>query len=70
MSKRPDLYVIQEPEAAERKVIHLSGIRAHGPAETRDVTKPWPRQHAWRDAVRRIKKIGTDENRGLRKIGD
>ncbi len=59
MSKRPELYVIQEPEAVERKVLHLSGgIRSHGPAEARDVAKPWPRQHAWRDAVRRIKKTG------------
>lgn len=59
MSKRPELYVIQEPEAVERKVLHLSGgIRSHGPAEARDVAKPWPRQHAWRDTLRRIKKIG------------
>ena len=58
MTKRPALYVIQEPEAVERKVIHLSGIRSHAPAEARDLAKPWPRQHAWRDAVRRIKKIG------------
>jgi hypothetical protein len=59
MNKRPQLYVIQEPETVERKVLHLSGgIRVHGPAEARDVAKPWPRQHAWRDAVRRIKKSG------------
>ena len=58
MDKRPQLYVIQEPEPVERKVIHLSGIRSHGPAEARVMAKPWPRQHAWRDAVRRIKKIG------------
>jgi hypothetical protein len=58
MDKRPQLYAIQEPEAVERKVIHLSGIRSHGPAEARDVARPWPRQHAWRDALRRMKKTG------------
>jgi len=60
MEKRPELYVIREPEAPEaRKILHLSGgIRSHGPATPRPVGRPWPRQVAWRDALRRTKKIG------------
>jgi hypothetical protein len=56
MDKRPELYVIQEPEPpVERKVIHLAGIRSHGPASPRPVGRPWPRQVAWRDFLRRAK---------------
>ena len=55
--KRPELYVIQEPEVAVRHTLHLSGgIRVHGPAEPREVAKPWPRQPAWRDSLRRARK--------------
>lgn len=59
MEKRPELYVIREPEApAPNRTLHLSGgIRSHGPAENRPVGPPWPRQVAWRDALRRAKKI-------------
>jgi hypothetical protein len=57
MEKRPELYTIQEPETpVEHKVIHLSGIRSHGPADARPVGRPWPRQIAWRESLRRAKK--------------
>jgi hypothetical protein len=53
MEKRPELYAIQEPETpVEREVLHLSGIRSHGPAEMRPVGPPWPRQVDWRAFLR------------------
>jgi hypothetical protein len=57
MKKTPELYVIREPETAERRnVLQLSGIRSHGPAEAGPLGPPWPRQVPWRDALRRAKK--------------
>ena len=55
MDKRPDLYVIREPETVERKVLHLRGIRSHGPASPRPLGRPWPRQVAWRERLRHAK---------------
>ena len=52
--KRPELYQIQEPEApVKREVLHITGIRSHGPAEGRPVGPPWPRQVDWREYLRR-----------------
>ena len=52
--KRTELYAIQEPETpVKREVLHLSGIRSHGPAEGRPVGPPWPRQVDWRAFLRR-----------------
>jgi hypothetical protein len=61
MTDKPsELYQIQEPEApAKREILHLTGIRSHGPATPRAVGRPWPRQVAWREALRRAKSIGT-----------
>ena len=57
MNKHPDLYVIEEPETpVKREVLHLSGIRSHGPAEPRPVGRPWPQQLDWREYLRRAKK--------------
>jgi len=57
VKKRPELYVIREPEApVERKVLHFTGIRSHGPADPRPVGRPWPRQIAWRERLRQVNK--------------
>ena len=54
MDKPSELYQIQEPEApVKREVLHLRGIRSHGPAESHFVGPPWPPQVAWRDVPRR-----------------
>jgi len=54
IKKPPELYVIEEPETpVKREVLHLSGIRSHGPAEGRPVGPPWPRQVDWRAFLRR-----------------
>jgi hypothetical protein len=53
MDKRPELYVIREPETVERKVLHLSSLR--GVMEARALGRPWPRQVAWRDRLRHAK---------------
>jgi hypothetical protein len=59
MEKRPELYVIREPETpVERKVLQFRGIRSHGPASPRPVGRPWPRQVAWRESLRRAKNQG------------
>jgi hypothetical protein len=55
MDKRPELYVIREPETVERKMLHLSGIRSQGSAERRALGRPWRRQVIWRDFLRRAK---------------
>jgi hypothetical protein len=55
MKTPPELSVVQEPEATERKIIHLSGIRSSGAAQARPVSRPWPRQGAWRERLRRAK---------------
>ena len=55
--KAPELYLIEAPERVERKVLQLSGpLRAAGPAGERPVGRPWPRQHLWRERLRRLKK--------------
>jgi hypothetical protein len=52
MRKLPELHLVREPAAAAASnVIHISGIRSHGPAELHAVGRPWPLQHAWRDLV-------------------
>ena len=57
MQKPPELYVIAEPEPVKRKVLHLSDhIREAGPANPRPVSRPWPRQHLWRERLRQLKK--------------
>jgi hypothetical protein len=53
MDKRPELYVIREPETVERKVLYLSSFR--GVAEARALGRPWPRHVAWRDRLRQTK---------------
>jgi len=53
MDKRPELYVIREPETVERKVLHLSSFRSV--TEARALGRPWPRQFAWRDRLRQAK---------------
>ena len=59
MDKRSELYQIQEPEApVKRAILHLTGIRSHGPASPHPVGPPWPRQVAWREHLRRKQKIG------------
>jgi hypothetical protein len=59
MDKRSELYQIEEPEApVKREVLHLTGIRSHGPASPRPVGPPWPPQVAWRERLRRKQKIG------------
>jgi hypothetical protein len=40
--------------AASGEVLHISGIRSHGPATAGDVAPPWPSQHAWRTRLRQI----------------
>ena len=56
MEKPTELYFIREPEIEKRKVLQLSGVRSHGPADPRPVGRPWPRQIAWRESLRRAKK--------------
>lgn len=57
METEKQLYQIEEPQPeVKREVLHLSGIRSHGPATARNVDRPWPRQMAWREALRRGKK--------------
>ena len=34
-------------------VVHISGIRSHGPAAGADVAPPWPIQNSWRRRLRR-----------------
>lgn len=60
MDKPSELYQIQEPEAppVKRRILHLTGIRSHGPADPRPVERPWPRQVPWRETLRHTKKIG------------
>ena len=57
MSKRSELYAIQEPATlAKRNTLHLKLICLHEPATARPIGRPWPRQHAWRNLVRQIGK--------------
>jgi len=35
-----------------REVVHISGIRSHGPATGADVAPPWPPQDSWRARLR------------------
>ena len=50
--------------SAERKVLHISGIRSHPPATGHAVVRPWPRQGAWRARLRQ-----SGWNRGRRGSG-
>jgi hypothetical protein len=60
VKKLPELHLVPEPEAAAASnVIHISGIRSHGPAVLYAVGPSWPLQHAWRDLVRRLVKKPT-----------
>lgn len=55
--KRPALYMVREPEAAAASnVLHINSVRLRGAADARPIGRPWPRQHAWRDLVRRLGK--------------
>ena len=56
MENEKQLYKIEEPEAPKREVLHISGIRSHGPATVQPVGRPWPRQAAWRESLRRATK--------------
>ena len=51
MDKCFSLPVVRDPVAD--KVVHISGIRSHGPAAGGDVAPPWPSQDAWRARLRR-----------------
>jgi hypothetical protein len=42
--------------ASASNVIHISGIRSHGPAVGAALTRPWLRQTEWRNLMRRIAK--------------
>jgi hypothetical protein len=65
MEKDSTLYAIEEPAApAERKILHLTGIRSHGPADPRPVERPWPPQNDWRDLQRRLEKSQAERNSG------
>jgi hypothetical protein len=44
------LQVVRDPVAGE--VVHISGIRSHGPAAGRNVAAPWPPQGSWRARLR------------------
>ena len=58
MDKTPELELVASSEP--RKTLHLrDGIQLHGPAVARRVERPWPRQYAWRELMRRL-----DHNRG------
>jgi hypothetical protein len=58
--KLPELHLVREPEAAAASnVIHISGIRSHGPADRYAVGPSWPLQHAWRDLVLSLMKKPT-----------
>lgn len=60
MEKRPELHLVREGEAAAASnVVHISGIRSHGPAELYSIGRPWLPQHEWRDLVRRLVKKPT-----------
>ena len=58
METEKQLYQIEEPQSeVKREVLHLSGIRSHGPATAKPVGRPWPRQMAWRESLRRAKSV-------------
>ena len=50
MDKCFRLEVVRDPVAC--KVVHISGIRSHGPAAGADVAAPWPMQGSWRTRLR------------------
>lgn len=54
MNKIPRLELVAS--AAERKILHLDGLRSHGPAADRPAGRLWPRQTGWRELMRRIDK--------------
>jgi hypothetical protein len=50
MDKCFRLKVVRDRVAGE--VVHISGIRSHGPAAGADVAPPWPMQRSWRTRLR------------------
>ena len=65
VDRRPQPEIVAEAAgSAERKVLHISGIRSHPPATNHAVVRPWPRQGPWRDLLRQAGK-----NRGRRGSG-
>ena len=50
MDKCFKLEVVRDQVA--REVVHISGIRSHGPAAGADVAPPWPLQDSWRARLR------------------
>lgn len=57
MKARSELYAIREPEApAQRKIPDRPICQHEAPAEPRALERPWPRQHEWRNLVRRLAK--------------
>lgn len=59
MRKPPELHLVRAPGAsAASNVIHISGIRSHGPADLYAVAS-WPLKHAWRDLVLSLMKKPT-----------
>lgn len=56
MDKHFRLEIVRDQVAGE--VVHISGIRSHGPAIGGDVTPPWPNQHAWRTRLRQSTAAG------------
>ena len=59
VKKLPELHLVRASEAAApSNVIHISGIRSHGPADLYAVAS-WPLKHAWRDLVLSLMKKPT-----------
>ena len=58
MHKRPELYVIREPEAAPASnVISIGALRSHAPSDAfRVAPTTAQRDHAWRELMRRLQK--------------
>jgi hypothetical protein len=58
MKSRPRLAVVPVIAGTNNtsNVIHISGIRSHGPALGGAAIGVWPRRHEWRSLMRRIVK--------------
>jgi hypothetical protein len=57
MKTRPRLAVVPVIAGSNTSnVIHISGIRSHGPALDGAPIRLWPRRHEWRNLMRRIMK--------------
>ena len=57
--KRRGFYSEPQP-ILKSEVVSMGRIRSAGPPARRDVAPPWPKQVRWRDALRNLKKTGTD----------